>query len=313
MEDAEQLEEIRMKLEEVSGLKFTSEPAVDNKLPFLDIMVENRQGCFVTDVYRKPTSSGSCMNAASECPDRYKEGVIRTYVRRAVRTCSSWPLVNQELQRIRQFLVNNGYTNTAFDRVCQEMISKYRSSEDIPAPGNRHENDIRLFYKSTMTPAWKKDEKAIRSIVLQKCKPRQPDRNLTLTIYYQSPKTSSLVLQNNLQRDSAPLKQANLVYQFTCTYGNCATRTFHYIGYTTTSLSRRLTMHLQNGGPKEHFKTYHNLPITRDILVAGTKILARCDDRRRLPVLEAVFIREIAPEINIQCKQLGTLALYENK
>ena len=253
------------------------------------------------------------MNAASECPDRYKEGVIRTYVRRAVKTCSSWDLVNQELQRLRQLLVNNGYTNTAFDRICQEMIAKHRRSEGVRAPEDRHQNDIRLFYKSTMTPAWKKEEKAIRSIVLQKCKPRQPDHTLSLTIYYQSPKTCSLVMRNNMQRDAAPLKKTSVVYQFTCTHGNCATRNSHYIGYTATSLSRRLTMHLQNGGPKDHLKTQHDLILTRDILVSNTKILARCDDRRRLPVLEAVFIREMAPAINIQSKMLGTLALFENR
>ena len=234
-------------------------------------------------------------------------------MRRAVKTCSSWPLVNQELQRIRQFLVNNGYTNTAFDRVCQEMIAKHRSSQEIPAPEDRHEKDIKLFYKNTMTPAWKKDEKAIRSIVLQKCKPREPDHSLTLTIYYQSPKTSSLVLRNNMHRETAPLKQTNVVYQYTCTFGNCATRPSHYIGHTTTCLSRRLTMHLQNGGPKEHLKACHDLSITRDTLVSGTKILARCDDRRRLPVLEAVFIRELAPAINSQCKMVGTLTLFENR
>ena len=253
------------------------------------------------------------MNAASECPDRYKEGVIRTYVRRAVKTCSSWTLVNQELQRIRQFLVNNGYTNTAFDRICQEMIAKHRSADAVSPPENQHENGIRLFYKNTMTPAWKRDEKAIRNIVLQNTKPRQPDQTLRLTIYYQSPKTSSLVVRNNILRDTAPLKQTNVVYKFTCTHGDCATRSSHYIGHTATSLSRRLTMHLQNGGPKEHLKTCHDLSITRDILVSSTTILARCDDRRRLPVLEAVYIREMAPMINIQCKMLGTLTLFESR
>ena len=58
--------------EKSSVLKFTYELGVDNKIPFLDVDVENNGGAFVTSIYKKPTESGHCLNAQSECPERYK-------------------------------------------------------------------------------------------------------------------------------------------------------------------------------------------------------------------------------------------------
>ena len=35
---------------------------------------------FVTKVHRKSTDKGWCLNYKSECPNRYKVSVIRTYI-----------------------------------------------------------------------------------------------------------------------------------------------------------------------------------------------------------------------------------------
>ena len=149
-------------------------------------------------------------------------------------------------------------------------------------------DDIKVFYRNTMTSAWKKDEQAIRSIVRRNCKTTNEEQQLKVQVYYKSPKTSSLVMQNNLSRNTSTLKQTNVVYRFQCKAGDCATRQVYYIGHTTTSLSRRLTMHLQDGAPKKHYSEQHNTTLTRDILVNNTSILAHCQDRKRLSTLETV-------------------------
>ena len=46
-----------------------------------------------------------------------------------------------------------------------------------------------------------------------------------------------------------------------------------YIGQTNTTLSRRLTMHLASGGPKQHHKEVHHATLTRKELVDNTKII----------------------------------------
>ena len=71
--------------------------------------------------------------------------------------------------------------------------------------------DIKVFYRSTMTSAWKIEEQVIRSIVRRNCKTTDDEKHLKIHIYYKSPKTSSLVMQNNLSRSTATLKQTNIL------------------------------------------------------------------------------------------------------
>ena len=56
------------------------------------------------------------MNGASECPERYKRGVIRTYVKRALKICSSWELFDVEITNIKRMLINNSYSAGDIDR-----------------------------------------------------------------------------------------------------------------------------------------------------------------------------------------------------
>ena len=50
-------------------------------------------------------------------------------------------------------------------------------------------------------------------------------------------------------------------------------KNFFSVGLTTTTLSRRLTMHLSNGGPKQHTQNSHNINLTRESQVNNTKII----------------------------------------
>ncbi|XP_076031972.1 uncharacterized protein LOC143019880 [Oratosquilla oratoria] len=77
------LEKDRSNLQEVSGLKISVELNNNNKLPFLDVLVDTSSNDFITSVYHKPTITGKCMNGESECMVENKRGVIKAYVRRA--------------------------------------------------------------------------------------------------------------------------------------------------------------------------------------------------------------------------------------
>ena len=119
-------------------------------------------------------------------------------------------------------------------------------------------------------------------------------------------------MRNSPACDKTTLKQSNIVYHFKCTIGDCALLPKSgYIGYTTTSLSRRLTMHLQSGGPQQHTQTEHDTRLTRQEIVSNTSIVAKASDRRRLVALEAIYIRERDPSINRQMNARGTLFLYD--
>ena len=122
-----QIENLRLRLQEVSGLNFTSELNNDGKLPFLDVLVDSNLEKFTTSVYRKPTNMDKCMNGAGECSEKYKRSVIRAYVRRAIKVCDSWHSLNDELKHVRQMLVNNGYSNREFDSISNKIIGDFLS------------------------------------------------------------------------------------------------------------------------------------------------------------------------------------------
>ena len=164
-----------------------------------------------------------------------------------------------------------------------------------------------------MTSAYKKDEKVLRDIVRRNCLPVAPFNEVKLIVYYQNPSTSQLVMTNNLSRDVSDLKATNIIYEFKCPVGDCARHPHSYIGHTTTSLSRRITMHLQSGAPEKHLRSNHGARLTRSMMVSNTSILARCPKRKKLSVLEAVYIRDRDPLINRQMDMRGTLSLYEGR
>ena len=69
---------------------------------------------------------------------------------------------------------------------------------------------------------------------------------------------------------------------------------------TTTTLSRRLTSHLQTGTPKTHTLQEHDMCLTREMLVANTTVIDCSNDKRRLQVKEALHILDKKPTMNVQ-------------
>ena len=119
------LNTLRNRMQEISGLNFTIEYSINNRIPFLDVLVSNDDGYLNTTVYRKPTDAGKCLNGNSECTNDYIICVLRAYIHRALKVCSTWEQMHTELTYIRQMVVNNGYSNAEFDRVCKDMMEKH--------------------------------------------------------------------------------------------------------------------------------------------------------------------------------------------
>ena len=300
------LDKLKTRLQEVSGMQFTVESSVQNRISFLDIDIDGTGNTYQTRVHRKTTDLGKCLNGASECPDRYKNSVIKAYVHRALTHCSTWELVNQELKRVKQILADNNYPIAAVECEIKLALSKRVEQPAMTPQGTTHH----LFYKNTMSPGYRADEQAIRNIIHRNCKPTDTADKVKLNIYYQNSKSSSLLLKNNMASDPSTLKQTNVVYHYKCTLGDCALLPCSaYIGNTTTSLTRRITMHLQQGGPLTHTRQYHDENLTRQLMTQNTKILTKTRDKRRLIALEAIYIREMDPTINKQVNARGTLQL----
>ena len=291
----DQLIELKEKFQRNSVLNFTYELHVDNKLPFLDVMVTSTNTKFDTKVYHKPTNYGTCLNANSECVDKYKDSVVVNYLNRAYRVTNSWQDFHLEVVHIKQMLVNNNYTNTKIDQLTNNFINtkitKRTASEQDVRPLN-------IYYNNQMHKNYRIEERVLKDLICTNIKCTNPNQRVNVVFYYKNRKTANLIMKNNLNANPSVLQQTNVVYNFTCPLPHCKAE--QYIGLTQTTLSRRLAMHTQTGSIFQHFKNNHQTKPTRNQLADNTTIMARAENRFKLSIKEALLILHNAPSINKQ-------------
>ena len=122
--------------------------------------------------------------------------------------------------------------------------------------------------------------------------------------------TSQLVTRNN-PSTTKPSNRTNVVYKFVCPHEDCRPRNICYIGATTTTLTRRLTMHLRDEtGPVEHWTTKHQQRPTHKMLKENTTDIDRINDYYRLFIQEALYIARFKPPLNTQANTHISLALW---
>ena len=305
--DTDHLLKLVKELEDRSVLKFTYELSKDNTLPFLDVLVERGEHQYHTSVYHKPTNTTETLNADSECPTRYKTSVVRAFIRRAIRTSSSNKAMHEEFMRVKQLLVNNGYHNKDIDAEIKRQLEQEYSGR---TKTNTQSTVHHLYYRNYMNTAYDTDERILKSIIKRHVACKDDTHKLQLHIYYQNTKTKQLVMRNNTQ-ERKRLMRTNVVYQFDCPSEDCRLQKNSYVGFTCTTLSRRLTMHKQAGTIKTHMQDTHNTTLTREHLTENTTIIHSHHDPRRIEIMEAIHIRDHAPRINEQKNsRLEKLALW---
>ena len=278
-----------------SVLNFTHENSINSKLPFLDIMLDHTNNKFSTSVYHKTTDKGACLNANSECPEKYKTSVITNYINRAYKVSSSWDDFHTEIERVKQTLVNNNFSIKNIDEILYNILNKkFNVNED-----NNNKQFIQIYYRNQMNKKYKTDERILKNILDKNTKCIDPDKKLQLIIYYKNIKTKNFVIKNNCNPQQTLLDKANAVYCFSCPlpHGQVAEQ---YIGMTQCQVRKRLIQHTNSGSIFEHFKQHHNLKPTREQLFNNTIILDQAENRFKLSIKEALHILNKNPTINRQ-------------
>ncbi|XP_050691560.1 uncharacterized protein LOC126983104 [Eriocheir sinensis] len=298
VKNIDELQKLKQQLSNISGLNFTFEESQEGRLPFLDVLVSPQDSGFNTSVYIKPTNTGLCLNGNSECPQRYRRSTINAYIRRAISHSSTWKNLHNELERITQVLVNNGYPNSEVTQAINCALEKWYN----PATTSTNQNNINLYYRNYMSIT---DERVIKDIIHKNVKPTNAEQTISLIIYYKTSKTANLLIKNRQTPPPAPLQEDHVIYEHTCAIEDCGPHT--YIGMTRTKLTRRLTCHLQNGAIKNHYTVKHKETLARSHLEDSTKILDKETDPRRLLFLEALYIEDLGPTMNTQAQDLQIL------
>ena len=264
-----------------SDLEFTYEININNKLPFLDVLIDNNNGSFKTTVYRKPTDQGKCLNADSECVQRYKDSVVFSYINRAYKVTQSWREFHLELRHIKQLLINNNYSNQLVDMHIRRFIDrKMQPSENKDNP-----KTLKLFYENQMHNNYKIEERTIKNIINENTKCTGQNEKLNLIFFYKNLKSSNLSMRNNPSQPPTKLQQTNVIYEFSC--NQCViqhSKAVNYVGMTQTTLSRRLTMHLGKGSIKDHYMENHQIVIDRKVIEENTRIIEKANNRQTLAI-----------------------------
>ena len=118
---------------------------------------------------------------------------------------------------------------------------------------------IKLFYRNQMHYNYKSDEKILKTLIHKNILSTVPNKKIKLIIYYNKFKTSNLVIRNNSSPTIGVLQKTNVIYKFKCPLGDCISDNNNiYVGLTSTTLSRRLTMHLSDTSSiAQHLKNIH--------------------------------------------------------
>ena len=103
------------------NIKFTYEKQIENKLPFLDILISNNEN-LQTSVFHKKTYTGLLLNYFSFVPDSYKYGLIKTLIDRMYRINSTWTSFDIDLKNLKQVLLKNQYPLTMIDNVIKTYL-----------------------------------------------------------------------------------------------------------------------------------------------------------------------------------------------
>ena len=124
------------------SIKFTYEVEKDDSLPFLDVRVTRSisANVFTTTIYRKPTFTGLMTNWNSFVPFSYKKASVVSMIQRALSVCSTYSLLDIELNKVRYYCQLNGYPRGFVDTLIGIGLTKYlnrnnNDQSDLPVAG----------------------------------------------------------------------------------------------------------------------------------------------------------------------------------
>lgn len=106
------------------AVRFTVERERDNKLPFLDVMVENVNGTLEVDVYRKPTSTKRLIPNDSFHDRKHKMAAYHSMANFMVSLPLSKEKEDEEIRKIKEFGLINGYNESTISHIIKKHQDK---------------------------------------------------------------------------------------------------------------------------------------------------------------------------------------------
>ena len=124
------------------NIEFNFEKEKDNKLPFLDMLINNDESDLQTLVLHKKANTGLLLNYFSFVPNCYKLGLIKTLVDRMYRIYNSWTGFDKDLKDLKNILQKNQYPLKMIDHIVKSYLNEKINCRNEK---RKSENKIRYF------------------------------------------------------------------------------------------------------------------------------------------------------------------------
>lgn len=219
------------------NLKFTKDPMVDQKLPYLDTLVyfDKKSGQFELRSYQKPSKSNTVMNYVhSNAPKHYKDGCLIGEIYRANSTTSTPENLYDSLSNLKSKFLRNGYPIRLIEHHIDEVVGrKFEPKErtkDYDKMKKEHPEMFHTFCYTFLDSHC--DFIAKQTQKYLKSKTENFHVNFAWKTY-----TLHNLITPRLKAQIELLNCSGLVYKFECPCSES------YVGETYRTLSTRITEH----------------------------------------------------------------------
>ena len=283
------IQDIKAKLDQLNQLhpklKFTIEIEENGRLPFLDMEICHVGNRLSSTWYVKPTDTGLIMNFHALAPRRYKKSVVRSFVHRIYRCCSTRENVLSSLDRAREILDKNQYPLSFYNPIIQETLQKIEEADEqetapntnIPTEPATAKHLFKIQYRGPVTDKFVKTLFEIKAPVVP-------------VITIRKIRTFVSTLKAKIPDNIA----SRVVYKITCPSCHAC-----YVGLTDRHSCTRFGEHKTRS--KEPVRKHFEPCAKRKALFSDMTILHRTTKSIAfLETLEALYIRELKPTLNIR-------------
>ena len=129
------IEHIKTVANTFKTIKFTVEYEENNKIPFLDVLVQNVENKIKTNKYKKPTHSDRYLDFRSHHSLQNKKSVVKTLAYRLIKLTSNSCEHDLELANLREILHMNNYPYPLINKAFEETINSIENkNENVDKP-----------------------------------------------------------------------------------------------------------------------------------------------------------------------------------
>ena len=213
------------------NITFSMEKEVNNRLAFLDVLVDNASSSSpITSVYHKTSYTGLLTNFFSFSPHSYKVGLVKTLVDRAYKINNTWHGFHKDIESLVITLKKNFFPAKIIDPIIKHYLDKASATPTNPGKLNNEPSKSIIHFKLSYLNASAFTQRKLKSLLKSYC------TNLQIRLAFSSYKVSNMFSI----KDPIPISLRSLVvYKFSCAGCNSV-----YVGETCRHFSTRVREHL---------------------------------------------------------------------